>query len=47
MTYIVGGDFNFECDSVDDNFGLSLFAEIVSDYKLICCDTYVFDGTYT
>ena len=33
--HIVVGDFNFECHSVNNDFGLSLFVKIVSDYKLI------------
>ena len=44
--HVIGGDFNLYCASFNNNFGYSMFANVISDYKLICCDKYVSNGNH-
>ena len=45
--HLIGGDFNFVCAPFNNNFGYSIFADVISDYNLICCDKYVSNGNHT
>ena len=45
--HVIGGDFNFDCAPFNNNFGYSIFMDIISDYNLICCDKYVSNGNHT
>ena len=45
--HVIDGDFNFDCVPLKNNFCYSIFADVISDYKLICCDKYVFKGSHT
>ena len=45
--HVIGGDFNFDCALFNNNFGYSIFADVISDYNLICCGKYVSNGNHT
>ena len=44
--HVIGGDCNFDCVPLNNNFGYSMFADVISDYKLICCDKYFSKGNH-
>ena len=37
----------FDCSPFNNNFGYYIFADMISDYNLICCDKYVSNGNHT
>ena len=45
--HVIGGDFNFDCSPFNNNFGYSIFADVISNYNLICCDKYISNSNHT